>query len=223
MAQIADVSTKEHICNAAYRLFLQRGYNATSFADIAEFAGVSKSLVQKHFGKKEAFIYAFLSDLLNYTDEYLSAHNLKTDNYWVNLYRIGVLHYEFLLRDEGRRKLMVDLMSDRRLTDTMIDLDIAWAFDYLHGFSEEQSEELRESILVTMAGVYELIYRSLVNEVPLDFDNLQHRAVALTMFLQGIPQQEAEKLLSTGQLSAIESDEALAYLDKCFDIPDAAE
>ncbi len=216
MAQTMGTHTKELICRCAYHLFLERGYNATSFSDIASFAGVSKSLVQKHFGKKETFIYNFLSDLLDYTDEYLSAHNLKTDNYWINFYRIGTLHYEFLLRDEGRRRLMLDLMLDRRLTDAIIELDIAWALDYMHGFSEEQSEELRENITLAMAGVYELIYQSLTHETPLDYGNIQHKALLLTMFLQGISRRDAEKLLESAALSSSESAEALTHLDACF-------
>lgn len=206
-------STKEVIRAAAYELLLQQGYAATSFSRIAERAGVSKSLVQRHLCKKETLMVDFLRDLLDCSDEYLSQRARKTDNYWANLHLIGQVHYAFLLKDEGRRTLMLDILSDRALTEHMISLDTQWAFGYMHAFTEEQKDQLEEDMAMTMAGTYELLYRALVRNRPIDVEGFQRKSLNLTMHMQGMEQSEIDRLLSEGVLSQAERDEGVVFIE----------
>jgi AcrR family transcriptional regulator len=52
--------SKQHILDAALKLFSHRGYGATSVRDIAEEAGVSKGNVYHHFPDKETIFRALL-------------------------------------------------------------------------------------------------------------------------------------------------------------------
>ncbi len=52
--------SRQHILDAALRLFSHRGYGATSVRDIAEAAKVSKGNVYHHFPDKEAIFRALL-------------------------------------------------------------------------------------------------------------------------------------------------------------------
>lgn len=45
--------TRTHIIDAAYRLFIEKGYNATSLRDISHLAGVTVGAVYNHFTTKE--------------------------------------------------------------------------------------------------------------------------------------------------------------------------
>ena len=47
-------ATKESIRQAASHLFTERGFTATGVRDIAAAVGVDPSLVNRHFGTKEA-------------------------------------------------------------------------------------------------------------------------------------------------------------------------
>lgn len=207
---------KERIASAAYRLFLQKGYKATSMADIAQLSGFSKSLVQKHFKKKEAFIVGFLEALLNGIDESLTSRGLKTDNYWSNLYLIGQLHYAFLLEDDGKRQLLMDIISNRQLTEAMIELDVNWAFQYMHSFSEDEKEALLDNMAIAMGGTYELLYRMLGQGRAIDLATFQRTSLSLTMYLQGMSPEDADAVFGVQSLSEDDIAEVLAFLNESF-------
>ena len=46
--------TRERILEAAYTLFVRKGFAAVSMRDLAQESGVTKSLIHHHFGSKEA-------------------------------------------------------------------------------------------------------------------------------------------------------------------------
>ena len=52
------LATRQAIAEAAMRLFLDRGYDAVTVAEIAEAADVAVSTVFKHFDSKEAIAFA---------------------------------------------------------------------------------------------------------------------------------------------------------------------
>ena len=51
--------TRERLLTAASELFVSRGYDPTTFDDIARHAGVSRQTVFNHFPRKEAFVTAW--------------------------------------------------------------------------------------------------------------------------------------------------------------------
>jgi AcrR family transcriptional regulator len=53
VAEAVDLTARARMREAAMRLFAEKGYAATSVADIAVAAGVSGGLVRHHFGSKE--------------------------------------------------------------------------------------------------------------------------------------------------------------------------
>ncbi len=52
------VSTRQQILAAGLRLFIERGYDATTVEDIADAAGLSPATVFRYFGTKEALLFA---------------------------------------------------------------------------------------------------------------------------------------------------------------------
>lgn len=57
-------ATKQAIIDAAYLLFYKKGYEATSYTDIAKKAGVGYGTVYSHFAKKADIIGAKASEVL---------------------------------------------------------------------------------------------------------------------------------------------------------------
>lgn len=64
-------AAREEIANAAFRLFAEQGYEATSADDIAAAAGVSRSTFFRSFGSKEAVIFPDHDKLLGRIEERL--------------------------------------------------------------------------------------------------------------------------------------------------------
>lgn len=68
--------TRQSILEAALASFSERGFGATSLADVARAAGVRKSLIQYHFGSKEDLWQACLASrakpVIEQIDRFLS-------------------------------------------------------------------------------------------------------------------------------------------------------
>jgi AcrR family transcriptional regulator len=62
---------REEIVEAAFRLFAEKGYDATSADDIAAAAGVSRSTFFRSFGSKEAVIFPDHDEILGRLEERL--------------------------------------------------------------------------------------------------------------------------------------------------------
>lgn len=73
--------TREALHEAAVRLTLERGYNATTVADIAEAAGVSPRTFFGYFPSKEAALYAPLDDIVERFSEALATRPAEIDTF----------------------------------------------------------------------------------------------------------------------------------------------
>ena len=209
--------TAEKIETTARKLFLEKGYAATSYQDIAEACGLEKTNVQKHFAHKDEFIDHFFEDLLDCSDEFFAARGTLPDDYYQALYVVGQIHFAFLLSTPELERFTYDVVSDRKLTETMISLDVRWATQYLEGFSLEEQQTFADNVAVVMGGMYELLYRKLSAGTPIDPEEFQRLAMNLFVFIQGIPADRAGALFPPDLLTPADFSEAIRFLtDKLF-------
>lgn len=207
MARPRNVERKQQIEQQARILFRQKGYKKTSYTDIAEACGLEKTNIQIHFPRKELFIYHFMEDILNASDEYFASANLKTDKFLGNFYLVGQVFYAFLLSEPGLQTLTRDILSDRKLTEGLIQTELNWADAYIRNYS---SKSYTDDIAFVMGGVYELLYRHLTaGEVP-DPKDIQYKTMNVFMMLEGM--DEDRSLLDSAP--SIDYAESNAFLMK---------
>lgn len=204
----------EQMTRAARRLFLEQGYAGTSYADIADACGVAKTNVQQHFPKKDLFIRDFFRDLLDESDAFFEARGERTDNYYVNLYRIGQVFFAFLLSSEEMVRFTTDVISHRELTEIMIDLEVDWATSYEVGFTKEELGTFADDIAMIMGGIYELLYRQLRRGGTLSPQEIQTRIMTLFAFTRGLSRAETEALFPKDLIPEEEFTEAIRHLHK---------
>lgn len=88
------VPTNERLVAAAFELFGERGYDATTVDDIAARAGVGRTTFFRHYGSKEAVIFPTHDDLLTRIAARLEAAATATrDVAVVDAARIVLRHY----------------------------------------------------------------------------------------------------------------------------------
>jgi len=213
MPRPQNTERKQEIEQQARSLFRIKGYRATSYSDIAAACGLEKTHVQIHFAKKDLFITHLLSDLLDAADEYFEQSGAMSDDYMVNLYLVGQIYHAFLLQDEGMRLLTLDILSERKLTELMIQADLDWADRYISEFPHGDEQKILRDITLVMGGVYELVYRSLAAGESVSPKEIQFRTISTFMLLQGIPLEKASALLSDDAVPDIDFTEAVAYLN----------
>lgn len=70
---MADMTTRERIVSEADRLFYERGYEHTSFAEIADAVGISRGNFYYHFKSKDEILDAVIEKRMTGTSEMLQA------------------------------------------------------------------------------------------------------------------------------------------------------
>jgi AcrR family transcriptional regulator len=75
-----DLSTREHIIKAADALFYRRGYEHTSFADIAEIVRISRGNFYYHFKTKDEILDAVINARLANTRSMLDRWEIEGEN-----------------------------------------------------------------------------------------------------------------------------------------------
>jgi AcrR family transcriptional regulator len=85
---------RDEIVDAAFRLFAERGYDATAADDIASEAGVSRSTFFRSFGSKEAVIFPDHDEILGRVDERLrTSHTDSALAAVTDAVKIVLFHY----------------------------------------------------------------------------------------------------------------------------------
>lgn len=175
MGRKPDIEKKLQIEQTARKLFSQHGYTETSYQLIADAMGTEKSNIQRHFPKKDIFVDHFFQDLLDAAAKYVGQ---PEENYFRSLYPIGVVYFAFLLSPQMCR-FTTDVLSERKLTEVIIQKDMQWAAEYLSGFELEEQPGFRDAVALVMGGVYELVYQHLVAGLDTDPRVLMSRAIDL--------------------------------------------
>ncbi|MFC0040589.1 TetR family transcriptional regulator [Actinomadura rayongensis] len=72
-----SAASRRELMDAAIALFAERGYHATSVADIGAHAGQSRAAVNFHFGSKEALLLAIVRHVVEEWEEHMLLPELE--------------------------------------------------------------------------------------------------------------------------------------------------
>ena len=170
-----DLTSKQAIEAAAFRLFSEQGLDATSYTAIAEASGCGRPLVQYHFPKKEDLAVAFVERCLLSVAEVYSGSDYDVEEHTVRVLRMGQLYYELILNG-GMRAFMVDALANRNITSRIIRLNAEWSLPYTDDDAADPG--LVEASIKATGGIYELLHASLSEGLACDAADLAAQNVA---------------------------------------------
>ena len=109
-------ATKRAIVNAAEKLFVKKGFAATSISDVATKAKVTKSLIHHHFGSKEALWDAtskkYEGNIERYFDEILA---LGKDSWGTDFFAESIPGYfDWIRKHQSLYLMQAWLAAERR-------------------------------------------------------------------------------------------------------------
>lgn len=137
---------------AALRLFSEKGYIATSYQDIADACGTSKSVVQHYYPRKEMLLGLFLDDHFAWVRE--TALRLcppHADAIHV-LCMMGLVHFDRLLADEKASPLIQDLLGVRTFIESVVMRERDWIVERWPGNIDRQY--VGDCLVVALNGAY---------------------------------------------------------------------
>lgn len=77
---MSDKTTRDHIVEAADRLFYEQGYEKTSFSDVADAVGISRGNFYHHFKSKDEMLNAVINLRLANTQKMLERWEIEGKN-----------------------------------------------------------------------------------------------------------------------------------------------
>lgn len=211
MGRPKNTQNRDLIAKTAFNLFLNKGYNKTSYKDIADNSANERTLIQYYFPKKELLIVDFLNKLLSFSEQHIIEKSLKSDNNFVNLYIIGQIHFSFLLMNDEMKILTLDIVSSRAITKEIVFFNENWVFSFFN-MSVELNKELSDDIVMIMGGAYELIYRYISKGQSLNVPHLLKKIMISFLTSMGYEKNVSGELLSSYALSEETLCEANSYL-----------
>ncbi|MGI6032585.1 MAG: TetR/AcrR family transcriptional regulator [Coriobacteriales bacterium] len=157
---------KEQIATESWRQFRAHGYNGTTYSTIAKKCGISRNLVQYHFPKKELLASGFMEHVLAEAQAALGLSDQALFNDFPSIYEVGCCFFLFLMQKGGYRQFLSDTVSSRELTQDTLAFDLEWALDRLELPEDIDLEPVRQEVIVSMGGFYELMYYCLKADKP---------------------------------------------------------
>lgn len=167
MVRPRNEKLKDDIARAAAEQFEARGYNATSYASIAQACGISRNLVQYHWPKKEQLAVGYMEDLLSRCSDELGFYPQDVIDNYERITAVGTRFFETLLAREGTRQFLRDIIVDRDLTEAVLAFNLEWAMAHVTptGYDRERT---RRTVISRMGGFYDLLYWCLKHNEPMD-------------------------------------------------------
>lgn len=169
LARPQNVELKRDIELAAWRLFRERGYDATSYTAVAEVCGISRNLAQYHYPKKEMLAIAFMERVLEESQRALAITPNQLQGNFALMRATGACYFEFLLQEGGYSEFLLDVLRSRDLTENILTFNTRWAMDRIDSLSREHEDTAPlRAVIVQMGGFYELLYHCLKEGEPID-------------------------------------------------------
>lgn len=126
----------------------------------------------------------------------------------------GQIYYNFLLNDEGMRRLTTDIMSSRVLTREIIEDNARMTIRH---FDEDGGDRAFEASILSTGGTYDLLFRSICSEDCLDADEFAVINVAAFLAIySGIPFDDSVRSLRDDLLEKNEVEEVVAAVMKAI-------
>lgn len=208
-------ATRKKIERAARMLAVEKGFSAASQREIAERAGVDKSLVQYHFPEKQGFITSFIDDMLDLETQFIELAGWDQHDYFSNLLVIGGMHFAYLLESKKMKKITPDLLGHRAAREALIDFEIEWATSYLDRVPQKERESWRTIITLMMGGAYELVYRQAIGKNErIAPEELIKTCVSLQMGYLDYGDDEIATTLKAYDEARYEKTRLIAFLDE---------
>ena len=183
MARPKKPEERNRIRDVAFNVFSNKGFENSSFSDIAIEASVSKSLVQYYFPKKEQFIQDFIDKSLSAVTEIVREDlDIQDEHELGELYAIGYCQCYFAMYNERMNSLRMDLIRDRANTEMVVKHGIEWLVSNTHAIQVETPEEIemcKKTLVFVVGGAFDYLYDCMLYSVPFDVEFLSDAAMSL--------------------------------------------
>lgn len=198
MARPKKPEERNRIRDVAFNVFSSKGFENSSFSDIAKEASVSKSLVQYYFPKKEQFISDFIDRSLSAVEQIIEEDlDVEYEHELGKLYAIGYAQFYFAMYNEKMNTLRMDILRDRGNTEIVMKNALDWLVENTRAIqvqTPEEVEQVKRTLVFVVGGAFDYLYDCMLYGVPFDTEFLSEAAMQLLNPYLDIPFSGGDKL-----------------------------
>lgn len=154
------MDTAQKINDAVCRLLACKGYERTSYRDVAEASGFDRGHVQYYFPNKKLFAAHFYRRMLELSVEFLTnkGEGLDPAHPIVFSHKVGQIDYAFLQMNDQMRRLTGEMLEYRSIGSMIIDVEYEWMAQHaFYPIDQHQGEDGFNEFVFWNGGVFECL------------------------------------------------------------------
>ena len=198
MSKRRNEDVERSVLVAAWDLFMEKGYQGTSYTDIAELSGVSRSLVQYYFPKKDLLALTCGKAIVIASHVVVRTEIHQDLNQVASAYITGQVLLAALFLNKGSQRFLFDILRDRDIAQQLIVQNYQLAHRAF-AVSLDQFAAIPDRAMMVAGGLGELAYYYLAQGIMPDVSSLLKPGVLVQASIFGLvdettPQQEQAML-----------------------------
>ncbi len=195
-----DNITALQILDAAYDLFVERGYRAVTLRDVASRANVNLGLIPYYFQSKENLAKRVCQDIFEELFQKVQKMDLSGLTNAEKLYVIGVLQWRLVKQNEGFNRFYNELIDSTGATNSPSDSFVATTWHIIRDYGLEVTKVENEIYFTALKGAERmLVFRYNRGELGLTLEDIIDLLISNYFYNIGLPDQEIAKIISSGR------------------------
>ncbi len=176
-----NLEKRNEILNCSYRLVSEGNYNMVSLSDIANGAGISKSLLQYYYPQKKDIIKNLLSDMLETSFQFMDRFDSKGDIFY-KLSDYMLLFFTAVDADKKLDHFVMATIGENELLDIWIDIVFQWLRKLKEDSGHKLSSlKLRAALSFSMTGAMCLYQHREAFDIDVPYICEQHLSTLMRM------------------------------------------
>ena len=188
-----NTEKREEILRVAYLLLSEYYYNKVTLGQIAERAGISKSLLQHYYYRKSDIMDTLINDILTRTFEYYSENSSREASLFQQISDFNMFFFTAAAKDRSMEHFISMSVSSEGLLEIWIDVITKWFWN----IDRERSYpflRLLSAISFSMAGTMYLYTHR--DELGLDYKHICENHIRVILAYLNIGNEEISRIIN---------------------------
>lgn len=195
-----NAATATRILDAARRLFLEKGFQATTTRDIATEAGVTLGLLPYYYKTKENLAHKVAYELMEQFYRQFDHTQLRALSSAEQMYALNLLIYERMFTDHSFGNFLFELAATTETTDDFTSVFWELSLNAIREYKLSVTEEENRFYITAIMGSRKmLLQRYWRGEIPLSYEQLNDLMISNYLYNIGLPDEEIARVISVGR------------------------
>jgi len=140
---------KREILLSSQQLFMEKGYRKVTYKQIADMVGISKSLLQYYFPKKNELLKELMNQNFN---KWIKT--IPTTDLYTKLATFLLMFFDFISENKQIRKFMIEIIDNNELFNSFMSFFSDWLEN--KEFTQQVNDKFKAALLFSFSGGLQL-------------------------------------------------------------------